>query len=98
MPGFFHLALLWRVSVLNLYCQMFSCSHLPADGHLGCFHSLTVNANAAVNTHIHVCMWAYVLISPIHGVSGSCGNSVEPFKELQAVFQVAARLCLKHLT
>lgn len=89
---------------LRVYCRIPCCRHRPrflwpvtSQWALGCSHS-DCDDNAVVHIHTHVCMWPWVLISPRKGVSGSCSNSVSPFKELRAVFQVASRLCSKHLT
>ena len=55
--------------------------HSSADGHLGCFHVLTIINSAAMNIEVHVSL--SVLISsvcmPDSGIAGSEGSSISNF-------------------
>ena len=55
--------------------------HSSVDGHLGCFHVLTIVNHAAVNTRVHVSFWIIVLSGcmPRSGIAGSYGNSILSF-------------------
>ena len=47
--------------------------HSSVDGHLGCFHVLTIVYNAAVNTEVHVSLSVLVSLGCVHssGIAGS---------------------------
>ena len=55
--------------------------HSSADGHLGCFHVLTVVNSAAMNIGIHMSLSILVSLVCMYssGISGSCGSSVYSF-------------------
>ena len=57
--------------------SLFTCSSV--DGHVGCFHLLTIINNTAINIHVHVSVSTYVFISlryiPRSRITGSNGNS-----------------------
>ena len=55
--------------------------HSPVDGHLGCFHLLTIVYGAEVNAEVHVSFQFMVFSGymPRSGVGGSYGNSVFSF-------------------
>ena len=55
--------------------------HSSADGHLGCFHVLTVVNSAAMNTGIHVSLSILVSLvcMPSSGIAGSYGSSISSF-------------------
>lgn len=50
----------------------------PTGGYPGCFHFLTVMNNAAVNVHVQVSVWTYVLIWVylMSEIAGPCGNYI----------------------
>ena len=49
---------------------------LLVDGHLGCFHFLTVTNSAAINIPVQVFVWLGVFSSSWSGIVGSYGNSM----------------------
>ena len=55
--------------------------HSSVDGHLGCFHVLTIMNSAAMNIGVHVIFWIIVLSGymPRSEISGSYGNSIFSF-------------------
>ena len=55
--------------------------HLSADGHLGCFHVLTVINSAAMNSGVHVSLSILVssVCMPSSGIAGSYGSSIYSF-------------------
>ena len=63
-------------SVVCMYHNFFI--HSSVDGHLGCFHALTVVNCAAMNTGIHVSFPVMVFSGyvPSSGISGSYGSLI----------------------
>ena len=55
--------------------------HSSADGHLGCFHVLTIVNSAAVNIGIHMSLSILVFSDcmPSSGIAESCGSSISSF-------------------
>ena len=55
--------------------------HSSADGHLGCFHVLSIINSAVMNTGVHVSLSILVssLCMPSSGISGSYGSSISSF-------------------
>ena len=55
--------------------------HSSANGHLGCFHVLSIVNSAAMNTGIHVAL--SILVCPVcvpsSGIAGSYGSSISSF-------------------
>ena len=63
---------LYRYTILSI--------HSSINGQLGCFYSLAIMRNAAVNIHVQVSVWTYVFMSagyvPRSKTVGSYGNYV----------------------
>ena len=84
----FHVAengiiLLLVMANIPLYICTTSSLSIPLsmDGHLGCFHVLTIVNSAAVNIGVHVSFRSMVFFGYIHrsGIAGSYGSSIFSF-------------------
>ena len=55
--------------------------HLPAVGHLGCFHVLAIINSAAMNIVVHMSLSDLVSLvcMPRSGIAGSYGSSISSF-------------------
>ena len=67
--------------IFHVYMYHFFFIHLSVDGHLGCFHDLTIVNSAAMNIGMHVSFWIMVFsgYTPSSGIAGSYGNSIFSF-------------------
>ena len=74
-----------------MYIRHIFFIHLSVNGHLGCFHVLTIINGAAMNIGVHVSFEVRVFVffgyTPRSGIVGSYGNSIFSFfKEPQKRF------------
>ena len=55
--------------------------HSSADGHLGCFHVLTIISSAAMNIGVHMSLSILVSLvcMPSSGITGLYGSSISSF-------------------
>ena len=55
--------------------------HLSVDGHLGCFHVLSIVHSSVMNIVVHVSLSILVSLvcMPSSGIAGSYGSSVSSF-------------------
>ena len=69
-------------------CHIFI--HLSIDGHLGCFHTLAIVNNAAVNSKVQITFWYPIFISfeciLRSGTAGSYNSMFNFFMKLHTAF------------
>ena len=72
----------WVCSVVHVCVYSYHIStHLPVDGHLGCFHVLAVVSSATVNIGVHVSFQTRVFSRSMlkSRIAGSYGNTIFSF-------------------
>ena len=77
------LSIFWLSNIPLYICTTSSLSIPLSDGHLGCFHVLTIVNSAAMNIGVHVSFQIMVFSRyiPRSGIAGSYGDSI--FSSLQ---------------
>ena len=70
-------------SSIPLYIYRIFFIYSSVDGHLSCFHILSIVNSATMNIGVHVYFWIIVLSRylPRTGIAGSHGNSIFSFFE-----------------
>ena len=75
----------WKYFTLWIYHILFT--HSSVSGHLGCFYSLVVKDNVAMNIYVQVFVWMYVFIYLGYilrnRIAGSYDNYLVNFFHLQ---------------
>ena len=68
---------------VHVYASHIYYIHLSVDGHLGCFHTLAIINNAAMNTGMHIFFLIHVFYFsgyiPRSGILGSYSSSTFSF-------------------
>jgi len=67
-----HCYFLWLNSIP--LCEYTPIYHSSVEGHLNCFHPLAIMNNAAINIHVQVSVWTFVLFFQYKTRSGVAGS------------------------
>ena len=100
--AFFTTSFLFMAENISLFGSTIFCLFISWR-YIGCYHFWVTMNNTAINTHVQVCVWKYVLNSlgylPMSGISESCGNfKLGTLRNCQMVFQSGCTIYIPNST